>query len=410
MYIDPVVIWAFAVSAIIYYLFIPGISFVAGVFLFGITLLFTFIYDTRKKALNVLEQRSDRLRRSIRDQMMRIDSQNSRLERINRKIRQIGLFKQMSETISGKLDETQICEHIVSYADQIINKDGVIRIFLLESNMQNLCLRSQRIKGDGFSGNLGNDGINRFVLQHNRSVRIIDRSSDRRISPDDKSSLHKGASIAAPLITADRALGVIRMDSIETNAFALSEQWLLSDIANVAALLISNARLYNLTRQLAVTDGLTGLATHNACKHTIQALIGEHRYFTVFFIDVDDFKPINDTFGHIIGDQALIHISQILSAKAPCGTFLSRYGGEEFVLVLQDVSLQSAGSVANYLREAIEESVFSVRRQRVVLTVSIGCASYEGQPAGYEDIIRAADFALYRAKQQGKNRVVLSGG
>ncbi len=406
MYIDPVLIWTFAVSSIIYYLFIPGISFVAGIFLFALTLLFTFLYDMRKRSLTMFEERTTRLRRKIRDLWLKIESQTIQIERINGKIQQVGLFKKMSEAIIGKLDEQQICEHIVSYTDRIISRGDAIQLFLLEPNMQHLTLHTQHVRTGDLNDEDTSDSLNSLILKQNRSTRVIDTVDDGHIG--ESSGCKIRSSVGAPLITADRLLGVIRIDSRCRATFTLSDQRILSDISNFAALLISNVRLYRLTRYLAVTDGLTGLVTHNSLRQQLESRIEDSQAFSLLFIDIDDFKRVNDTFGHIIGDQTLIHIAHIISETVPQGSIISRYGGEEFVVVLQSPSRAEASSVAAQVCRSVAGSMFSVRRTPITVTVSVGVAVYEGQKIVYDDIIRAADFALYQAKEHGKNTYVVS--
>ena len=406
MYIDPVLIWTFAVSSIIYYLFIPGISFVAGIFLFALTLLFTFLYDMRKRSLTMFDERSTRLRRKIRDLWLKIESQTIQIERINGKIQQVGLFKKMSEAIIGKLDEQQICEHIVSYTDRIITRGDAIQLFLLEPNMQYLTLHTRHVRTGELNDEDTSDSLNRLILEQNRSTRVVDTLDDGHTGVSSECEIR--SSIGAPLITADRMIGVIRVDSRQRSTFSLGDQRILSDIANFAALLISNVRLYSLTRHLAVTDGLTGLATQSALRHDMELRIADSQALSLLFIDIDDFKQINDTFGHIIGDQTLIHIAHIICETVPQGSIVSRYGGEEFVVVLQSRSQDEAASVARRVCMSVAGSMFSVRRTPITVTVSVGIAVYKGQDVTYDDIIRAADFALYQAKENGKNTYVVS--
>jgi len=161
---------------------------------------------------------------------------------------------------------------------------------------------------------------------------------------------------------------------------------------------------------MATVDSLTGLYNKYYFQRTYQreyqrATRG-NTPLTLFFIDVDEFKKINDTFGHVSGDAVLRKIGEILMHNMREYDVCGRYGGEEFTVALPSTTLEAAEIVAERLRRMIEETEFVFREQIIPTTVSIGLASTEDSAIhSPEDLIHAADQALYRAKQQGRNRV-----
>jgi diguanylate cyclase len=132
------------------------------------------------------------------------------------------------------------------------------------------------------------------------------------------------------------------------------------------------------------------------------------RPFAVLAIDIDHFKMINDTHGHEAGDLVLQQVALLLSNHSRGGDYVFRLGGEEFLMLLVDISGASAVGVADKLRRQVEKEVFRLpREQSLKLTISVGVAGHDGHP-DYQNLLRAADEALYRAKHGGRNRVELA--
>jgi len=164
--------------------------------------------------------------------------------------------------------------------------------------------------------------------------------------------------------------------------------------------------------QNASTDDLTGL--HN--RRSFDALFAlefsrarqNSRPLSVLMVDVDHFKRINDAHGHAAGDAVLRSLARIASAQARAVDAICRYGGEEFVIVAPDTGREGAMILAERLRAAIERSPVEHESQTIRLTASIGVASLQWEDTAAQDILRRADAALYRAKQAGRNRVVLA--
>ncbi|MGI4860702.1 MAG: sensor domain-containing diguanylate cyclase [Janthinobacterium lividum] len=165
-------------------------------------------------------------------------------------------------------------------------------------------------------------------------------------------------------------------------------------------------------RVLARTDSLTGLATRRVFDETIRrewAIARRSgRPLTLVFIDVDHFKSFNDAYGHMAGDEALVRIAGILAAGLRYGSDIAtRYGGEEFVLVLADTTEEVGALIAERIRATVEDcGIAHTGSPLGRLTISLGIASYSGDSsARTEELVVRADQSLYRAKQNGRNRV-----
>jgi diguanylate cyclase (GGDEF)-like protein/PAS domain S-box-containing protein len=175
-----------------------------------------------------------------------------------------------------------------------------------------------------------------------------------------------------------------------------------------AQLADANARL----EQTAVTDHLTGLYNRHHFFTVIQVLFEEARRYGLpmgcFMIDADHFKNLNDRYGHIFGDHVLKVVAERLRRSTRRSDVLARYGGEEFVLVAPNTDLATASLLGERLRVAVESEPFVLGNTSAKGAVSVGLAGTETVTAGaFEDLLHAADQALYAAKEGGRNRVVV---
>ncbi|PLZ00050.1 diguanylate cyclase [Burkholderia sp. WAC0059] len=175
------------------------------------------------------------------------------------------------------------------------------------------------------------------------------------------------------------------------------------------------ARLDAVVQRLATTDALTDLhnrwAFDRAYKHEVEKARKTGQPISVLFVDVDHFKRFNDRYGHVAGDRALQAVAQVLKSSVRRGSdFVSRYGGEEFVVLLPGVDAKAAVAMAERLRLAVEE--LAIAHEAVeggILTSSIGVASIDNTEAQHdvEHLLEDADRALYSAKEVGRNRVMM---
>jgi len=174
---------------------------------------------------------------------------------------------------------------------------------------------------------------------------------------------------------------------------------------NLAQLAVANRRL----EEAALTDVLTKLPNRRyAIRRLRQVWSSANRAdssVACMLIDIDHFKSINDTFGHIQGDHALCAVATVLRSAAPSNDEVCRIGGEEFLVICEDTYLEAAGSAAERLRFAVEKYQGRIKDSEISLTVSIGVAVGMARDTDTETLMKVADSAVYLAKDSGRNRV-----
>ncbi len=213
--------------------------------------------------------------------------------------------------------------------------------------------------------------------------------------------------VLTPLWSKNNPLGTIIVDNYITKKPITEEDLrILTMFINQAAGAIENSKTYEDTLLRAHTDTLTSLWNYGYFQYKLDEEIMKARSqkenLSVLMIDIDDFKKFNDTFGHQIGDEALKKVANSLKRCSRKMDITCRYGGEEFGLILPNTSKEEALAIAERMRKTMEDELIVNTK----FTISIGVASFPEDAQTKEEIIRKADLALYRAKREGKNKIV----
>ena len=169
--------------------------------------------------------------------------------------------------------------------------------------------------------------------------------------------------------------------------------------------------LHQELREQALRDGLTGLYNRRYLNDVLnrETVRTDRDQSSMSFVmlDVDNFKTVNDTFGHQVGDQILVQLANLFSTQARGSDIVCRYGGEEFLLLLPSTSLEAAGSRAEEIRKKAELLIGQIDGQNVRVTLSFGIAAYPDHGSHWEQVVSNADKALYQSKHNGRNRVTV---
>lgn len=254
------------------------------------------------------------------------------------------------------------------------------------------------------------EGITGWAGLHREAAHIDDLAADGRAVALDGTSLDNRSAIVVPLVVQDRLVGVVRALKLGIAAYTEDHFRFAQTLSLQAALAIAAAEAHAEIRRLSVTDELTG--AYNV-RHVMQRLREEMEFakrhddsVSLLVLDGDAMKMVNDQFGHAEGNRVLVEITASMRAVLRVSDVLGRFGGDEFLVVLPRTSLPDALVTAERLRLAI-----ATREHRnswgepIRATVSIGVATYPAHAASADDLFRVADRALYKAKQNGRNRV-----
>ena len=195
--------------------------------------------------------------------------------------------------------------------------------------------------------------------------------------------------------------------------FKKSRQELVGAVAEHVALALANLQLRDTLRRQSVRDALTGLFNRRYMEESLEREIlrasRAHSTIGILLLDIDHFKRYNDTFGHDAGDALLREVGSLLKKQVRGEDIPCRYGGEEFLLIMSGAPLDIARQRAERLREAVKQLRINFNGQPLgTVTISIGVAMYPEQGSDAESVLRSADKALYKAKESGRDRVVLA--
>ncbi len=215
--------------------------------------------------------------------------------------------------------------------------------------------------------------------------------------------------LAVPLRAQSKTLGALVLVG-RRGSFSAAAGRVLELVCNQAAAALKTLQVLERIKNMAVRDGLTGLYNRREFDRLLaQTASREERAsgrFALLMVDLDHFKKLNDTYGHPAGDVALKHAADLLQGRLRQGDQAARYGGEEFVAILQAADEEGALNLAERVRRAIESDNLVVDDARIRLTASLGVAVWPRDGKAPEQLVAAADRALYAAKEGGRNRVV----
>lgn len=361
--------------------------------------------------------------------------QNARLfETAQRKAKESETLRQAASAITRSLKLEETIEIILEQLNRVIPYDSASVLFLHGNELE-------IVGGHGFQNPSEVLGL-KFSLDGDNPCALV-YSTRQPYILEDAPSMYKAFTqhphdrirswLGVPLILQGRVTGMIALDSFKKGTFTSDHVRLASAYADQVAIVLENARLFAQTQELAITDPLTGL--YNRRYFFSQAKMEferARRYqgpLSIIMLDIDDFKRINDTYGHLIGDQVLQSLAKLCRENVREIDVVGRYGGEEFVILLPETPLvisqpvnstptsvseetminSGAVSAAERLRQIVAQTPIQTEKATIQITISLGVAEYQPDISSPEMLLDHADKALYQAKQAGKNRVAIFG-
>jgi diguanylate cyclase (GGDEF)-like protein len=331
-----------------------------------------------------------------------------------RQTQELNIFHDVAKALTSSLDLDSILQTILDKMAEYFRPDTWSLLMVDEAKNELYfaiavgsaaeALKNVRLKiGEGIAGH---------VAKYGEKLIVPDVSADPRFAKriDQTTQWETQSIICVPVKSKLRVQGVIQLVNVDLEHFGNEESFFLQALCDYAAIAIENARSVEKIQELTITDDCTGLYNARHLYKTLETEVYRSARFgyefSVLFIDLDHFKSVNDTHGHLIGSKLLAEIGYLIKGQLRLIDFAFRYGGDEFVVLLPQTDKDSAMVVARRLRDSLRASCFC-REEGLNLNVraSMGLATYPHDAKTPHDIIRQADGMMYEVKNTTRDNI-----
>lgn len=333
---------------------------------------------------------------------------------MKRTVEQLAAFNDIAKALTSTLETNEVLELVMEKISHLLNPSSWS--LLLEGDDGQLyfeicvgpaaeTLKTMRIPiGEGIAGSV-------FRSQKPRLVSNARADADFSTRFDEVSRFRTASLLAVPLISHGKSLGVIELVNAEgAPAFTDEDMQTVLGISEFAAIAIENARNFKRVHELLQTDEHTGLFNARYLKTQLTREVARSERFarpiSLLFLDVDHFKEVNDQHGHLVGSAVLKEIGEVIASTIRGIDSAYRYGGDEFAVLLLETHAQGAAEVARRLVNAVHSRNYTGLDKPV--TVSVGVAAFPDHAGTTIDLLDAADKAMYRAKKNGRDQMMVA--
>jgi len=344
-----------------------------------------------------------------------MDKLNERTSELERTHAQLETIYETSRSLAELMSVDNVVDRVLSIASGVLNYP-VCEIYIWDSVRQKLWLQG-RVSGaesQRFEHPQQVEPIDVFrrVLRDGETVRIVDRHLGRAVVDGNP----QRSQLAVPMVSEGKVVGLLNAESPRVNAFGERDQRVLSVLAASTAMALVNADLHQQMEKLIIIDELTGVFNYRYFRTRLEdekrraARYGQP--LSLIMVDIDWFKGLNDRYGHQVGNVALRQLVRVIGACIRDVDILTRYGGEEFMIILPQTGVREAQAIGERIRHQVESSEFGpdTTGRPIHLTVSVGISCYPENGLPEDELVESVDQALYRAKGAGKNSISVSAG
>ncbi len=345
-----------------------------------------------------------------------IIARNETLKSLPQLRRKASFLFNVSQTLIELHDCEEIYDFLITTLGELFPEVDSILFFSFNKEKDSLSLlRSLKRKHTVIKEKKG-DSLDKWALHHNCSLLIEDLTKDFRFNYNQiEAYKERGAHsfILSPLSVGQRLLGILRVENSQASSFTLDDLRFLRNICDLGAVVIERVNLFARAEDLAIKDSLTSLYLRG---YFLERLVEERKRsgakksrIGLIMLDIDDFKKINDDYGHVVGDFVLRKLAKNLTniVAAP-GNIICRFGGEEFIILLGECNKEELLRLGEEIRRKIEEEELTFRRKKINFTVSLGAILCPHDCQSNEELITRVDKLMYKAKRKGKNRLCFS--
>jgi diguanylate cyclase (GGDEF)-like protein len=327
----------------------------------------------------------------------------------DRRVEELSLLSEVGRAITSILDINQLLEksaYLIRSRFQYFN----VAIYITEMDQHRLHLKAFEgapgIEPARKTIGIGREGIIGWSAKTGESILVPDVSQEEKYIRGIKGIQSE---MVIPIKRDKEILGVLDIGSDEKNTFKEDDLRMMNLLVRQLAIALVNARLVHKVEELAITDDLTQLFNTRYCNLYLEKHVERGEEVSIIFLDLDFFKRVDDSYGHRIGALTLKEVANRIREGVREGDICSRYGGDEYVVILPNTSLETAARVARSLKESFENKLFWIEnRIPISVTASFGVASYPKCAKSPWDLLVKADQAMYEVKTSGRNDVAVA--
>ena len=311
-------------------------------------------------------------------------------------------IKQATLQVSSSLKQQNILYSILKSSFELIPDIKDAQIFLIEEGEISCCAE---MHSDGslqltFPGTIQYEWIRHFI--HTEEMAVV-QDSGNLANFKDFPQAWTGSVIAQPFEIQDSAKGVLVLAFEGDRILSREEKFILSLLKDQASVSLHNAVLHREIEEQAMTDSLTGLPNRRSLDYHLQEELRRgRRYqypFSVLLLDINQFKQVNDRYGHLVGDILLRQIAEFLKQVIRKTDFIARYGGDEFAIILPETDAEMAVKIAARINQVLKDNTFQVNQAiDIYLSASLGLTAYPADGDSIQELLESADRDLYRKK------------
>jgi diguanylate cyclase (GGDEF)-like protein len=337
---------------------------------------------------------------------------------LQQKVRELETLNEIVQAISSSLQPREILDIIMEKTAELIKAEGW-SLLLLDQEKQELVFEAAA--GEAGKKLLGmrlrvGQGVAGWVAHYGQSIIVPDVTKDPRFyaGVDKKTKFVTKSILCVPMKSRDKIIGVVEVvNKIGGEPFTTDDLDIFENLVAHITIALHNATLYRKMEEASLIDDLTQLYNNRYCKEYLDRYLNKRKDspapLSLIFMDIDYFKLVDDNFGHLVGSETLRYVGERIRKTVRTCDVVVRYGGDEYIIILPNTDKSTAAVIAERVRKEIKrEPFYAFGNKKFSITITSGIATYPDDAKTRDDLIGAADKAMYEGKLSGRDKVVLA--